>query len=56
MKYKVKYWDDSKRVFKTLYYPYLETALMMANIICHHTHDKVFITDGTSKGSYIVEA
>ena len=56
MKYKVKYWNDNKKVFQTLYYPYLETALMMANKICHHTHDKVFVSDGTKEGSYIVEA
>lgn len=56
MTYKVKYWDDSKKVFNTLYYPYLETALMVANKLCHQIHDKVFITDGTLDGSYVVEA
>lgn len=55
MKYKVKIWNDSIKDFQVWEYAYLETALMMANKLCHQVKAKVFISDGTNKGSYIVE-
>lgn len=54
MKYKVKIWNDSISDFQVWEYPYLETALMMANKLCHKYKDKVFITDGTPRGCFIV--
>lgn len=55
MKYKVKFWNDSISDFQVWEYPYLETALLMANKLCHQTKGKVFITDGTLDGCYIIE-
>ena len=55
MKYKVIIWNDSIQDFQVWEYPYLETALMMANKLCHQYKGKVFISDGTTKGSCIVE-
>lgn len=55
MKYQVKFWNDSTNDFQILGYPYLDTALMMANKLCHKLHDKVFVTDGTTRGCYVIE-
>lgn len=55
MKYKVKFWNDSIKNWQIFEYPYLETALIMANKLCHKIKTKIFITDGTREGSYIVE-
>lgn len=55
MKYKLKYWNDSRKDFLTLEYPFIETALMMAHKIAHKTHTPVFITDGTIDGTIVIE-
>lgn len=56
MEYKVKIWNDSIQDFQIWTYPYLETALMMANKLCHKYDTKVFISDGTLNGCYVVES
>ena len=53
--YKVKIWNDSISDFQVWEFPYLETALMMANKLSHKYRGKVFVTDGTLKGCYVVE-
>lgn len=53
--YKVKIWNDSISDFQVWEYPYLETALMMANKLSHKYRGKVFVTDGTKQGCYVEE-
>ena len=51
MKYTVKFWNDSIKDWQKFEYPYLETALMMANKLCHKIRTTIFVTDGTRRAA-----
>lgn len=54
--YKVKFWNDSIKDFQKWEYPYLETAMIMANKLAHRTKTKVFIIEKGKKDIIVVES
>lgn len=56
MNYKVKIWNDSIEDFQIWEYPYLETAMMMANKLAHRIKTKVFIIEKGKKDIIVVES